>query len=160
MQLKFVFFTMIFSILVGCMGSVQAASSKSMVVGPISAEQLLANHHHFSERYEAVGQVELTPAEIETLNEMEFIVLFGSWCHDSVREVPYFIRIMEAAGITEYQLIGVDYSKQDDAGLAAEYGLKSTPTFVVLNAEGGEVGRFVESNPKSMEDVFLGFGDS
>ncbi len=160
MQVKLLFLLMVIGVMSGFVGSAQASPSKATVVGPISAEQLLADHSHFAERYKELEQIELTSTEIEALRGMKFIVLFGSWCHDSVREVPYFIRLMEAADITDYQLVGVDYSKQDDAGLATTYQLKSTPTFVVLSAQGAEIGRFVESSPSAMEDVFLSFNGS
>jgi thiol-disulfide isomerase/thioredoxin len=160
MRVKLLFLLMVIGVISGFVGSAQASSSKSMVIGSITAEQLLGEHSHFAHQYKELEQIDLTSTEIETLRGMKFIVLFGSWCHDSVREVPYFIRLMEAADITDYQLVGVDYSKQDDAGLATTYQLKSTPTFVVLSAQGAEIGRFVESSPNAMEDVFLSFNGS
>ncbi|MEQ3695962.1 MAG: thioredoxin family protein [Pseudomonadales bacterium] len=160
MRIKVLFLLAVIGVISGCVGSAQASGSKSMVIGPITAEQLLAEHSHFAHQYKELEEIDLTSTEVDILREMKFIVLFGSWCHDSVREVPYFIRLMEAANITDYQLVGVDYSKQDDAGLATSYQLKSTPTFVVLSAEGTEIGRFVESNPEAMEDVFLSFTES
>ncbi|WP_298634386.1 thioredoxin family protein [uncultured Umboniibacter sp.] len=159
MRIKLLVLLIFMGAISGCVDSMQASSSKSMVIGAITAEQLLAEYDHFSHQYRELGQIDLSSTEVETLRNMKFIVLFGSWCHDSVREVPYFIRLMEAADITDYQLVGVDYSKQDDKGLATFYELKSTPTFVVLDAEGVEIGRFVESSPYEMEDVFLSFSD-
>ena len=139
--------------LLGCQSAADMQPKKpsgEMAFGLISAERLLTEYPSFNERYQQLGAVAVDEATAEALREARYVVLFGSWCHDSVREVPEFLRVMEAANISDYSLVGVDYSKQDDQGLAAQYKLKSTPTIVMLNKQGAEIGRFVESESQPM----------
>jgi thiol-disulfide isomerase/thioredoxin len=76
------------------------------------------------------------------------LVIVGTWCPDSRREVPRFFGIMDGVGISESQLtmVGVDRTKKDADGLAEKWGVTRVPTFVFLR-DGREVGRVVERTP-------------
>jgi thiol-disulfide isomerase/thioredoxin len=82
----------------------------------------------------------------------EVLVFYGSWCGDSRREVPHFLRIAEVAGIDRRQIvfISVDRSKSDRNGEAAKYNLQRVPTFVLLKG-GREIGRIVEAPQTTLE---------
>jgi len=84
--------------------------------------------------------------------DVEIIVFLGSWCPDSRREVPRFLRIIERTGNPhiKFRLLGLDRSKRDSAGLAEKYRIEFVPTFVVLY-ENGELGRITESPIVSIE---------
>jgi thiol-disulfide isomerase/thioredoxin len=76
------------------------------------------------------------------------LLVVGTWCPDSRREVPRFLAIMDAAGIRESQLtmVGVDRTKKDAEGLTEKWGITRVPTFVFLR-NGQEIGRVVERTP-------------
>jgi len=93
---------------------------------------------------------------IEKLNNsataVQIIVFLGTWCPDSRREVPKFLKVMEQVqnrGIT-YKLLGLDRTKRDAEGLAESYQVEFVPTFVVLHNE-QEIGRIVETPMVSIE---------
>ncbi len=79
-------------------------------------------------------------------------VYFGSWCGDSRRGVPHFLRILEAAPDTRIKVryYGVDRTKKEPADLLAGVGLVMVPTFV-YKVGGREVGRIVESPETTLE---------
>jgi thiol-disulfide isomerase/thioredoxin len=83
---------------------------------------------------------------------IEIKILFGTWCHDSKREVPAFIKTMELAENSNFKIeyIAVSREKSDPQGLSEAYDLQYTPTFIIFSAE-NEIGRIVEESTESIE---------
>jgi len=82
----------------------------------------------------------------KSITGVQILVFLGTWCPDSQREVPRFLKIMELVqnpGIT-FKLMGLDRSKRDEGGLAEKHQVEFVPTFVVLHNE-KEIGRIVET---------------
>jgi thiol-disulfide isomerase/thioredoxin len=78
--------------------------------------------------------------------------LFGTWCHDSKREVPAFIKTIELANNSNFSVeyIGVNREKTDGKEFSKLYNLQYTPTFIIFKGS-YEVGRIVEEVIKSIE---------
>jgi thiol-disulfide isomerase/thioredoxin len=86
----------------------------------------------------------------------EFLVFLGTWCGDSKREVPRFMKIADMAGIPadRIRLCGVDRAKKSPDGLAAPYEIVRVPTFIVFR-NGKEEGRIVERPLGTLEGDLL-----
>jgi len=88
-------------------------------------------------------------ASVEALkaktDSVMLVVVFGTWCHDSQNLLPQFFKWTDAAGFPDRRitLIAVDKQKKVTGNLAQVFGVKSTPTFIVMH-NGQEVGRVVE----------------
>jgi thiol-disulfide isomerase/thioredoxin len=84
------------------------------------------------------------------------IVFFGTWCPDSRREVPHFLKIADSAGVPEgrIRLYAVDRSKKGPDDLTDKYGIDRVPTFIMLR-DGREVGRIVEYPRTTLEGDLL-----
>lgn len=84
--------------------------------------------------------------------DVQIIVFLGTWCSDSQREVPRFLKIMELVQNPHisYRLFGLDRSKRDSAGLAEKHQIEFVPTFVVIHND-EEAGRIVETPIASIE---------
>ena len=89
-------------------------------------------------------------------------VVLGTWCGDSEREVPRLVRVLEEVGDDRFTLLlhGVDRSKRvtDPAfppGLLPDATAELVPTFVVLDGEGVELGRVVETAERPLEQLLL-----
>lgn len=84
--------------------------------------------------------------------DIRFIVIAGTWCSDSKREIPHFFKVLDAAHIPDekVELHGVDRSKQSNDCVAEKYGLTLVPTFIVLEGE-KELGRIVEMPKETIE---------
>ena len=123
-------------------------------LGDISQAELLERHEVFKRNYDAY---EVT-AGIDGLPPgLKVKILFGTWCHDSEREVPRVLKLLAASGVKEesISLIALDILKKEPTGREKALGVKNTPTFIFFIA-GTELGRIVEQPNKSLlEDIKL-----
>ena len=119
-------------------------------LGDISQAQLLERHEMFKrnfDAYEVTAGIDGLPADLKVK------ILFGTWCHDSEREVPRVLKLLAASGVEEknISLIGLDIRKQEPEGRAKVLGIKYTPTFVFFSG-GKEIGRIIERPTISLRD--------
>jgi thiol-disulfide isomerase/thioredoxin len=84
------------------------------------------------------------------------VVFLGTWCSDSRREVPHFLKIMDQAGVpaSRLTLYALDREKKCPDGSASRYAIERVPTFV-FEKGGEEVGRIVESPKTTLEGDVL-----
>ena len=124
--------------------------SKNNLLGDIQIQNLFTEYPLFKFRYdnyEVTDQVNLFDLE-----DISVVIMFGTWCHDSKREVPRMLRILDSAGVGTEQisLIGVDINKTEPKGREKLYNLRNTPTLILLK-NGKEVGRIIERPKISLE---------
>jgi hypothetical protein len=79
-------------------------------------------------------------------------IVLGTWCPDSRREVPRFMRIMTVTGFPsdKVELIGVDNSKIAPVADYASLDIKRVPTFIIYK-NNIEAGRIIENPVTSLE---------
>jgi thiol-disulfide isomerase/thioredoxin len=79
-------------------------------------------------------------------------IILGTWCPDSRREVPHFMRIIDIWEFPAQQvtLIGVDNEKQSPVGEYAGLGIERVPTFIIYR-NNIEAGRIIENPLTSLE---------
>lgn len=84
--------------------------------------------------------------------DIEVTIVLGSWCGDSKREVPRFLKLADSSGIQPEQirLYGVDRTKKSADGVTDTYDIHRVPTFVFMK-DGAEIGRIVERPNVSIE---------
>jgi thiol-disulfide isomerase/thioredoxin len=120
------------------------ATKATMTVGEVSSKKLINDHQAFMQSYQAFQLSESDIAAVKTWpNDLHVDVYFGSWCHDSQREVPHFLKILAEKSELSNRLIGLDYEKSEPNGSAKSHNIKYTPTFVVYQ-NNKEIGRIVE----------------
>jgi hypothetical protein len=153
-------FVLIFLIIAstGC-GSTEQPSLKSEPhTGTISASQLITEYPQFRSAYE---QYQPSSAEIDAVKSLSgksLVVLFGTWCHDSEREVPRLLKLLDLSGVElkGLSLHGVNYNKQEPTNLHRQYDLRYSPTIILLQGE-KELGRVVEKPMASLGEDLAGF---
>jgi thiol-disulfide isomerase/thioredoxin len=129
-----------------------------MLMGKITKEELLKQCPAFQE---GVARYVPKAAAVEGLRKVdkksEILVFLGTWCPDSISEVPKFIKVCDTVNNPNLsvQLIGVDRAKQDGLGLSRKFGVERVPTFIFLR-DGKELGRIVEYPQKEIEEDTLG----
>jgi len=69
----------------------------------------------------------------------------GDWCGDCRAELPALGAALEAAGLGDV-VVEHPVDREKDGELTDEYGIEYIPT-VVIEADGEELARFVESEP-------------
>ncbi len=129
--------------------------SKNNLLGDIQIQNLFTEYPLFKSRYdnyEVTDQINLSDLE-----DISVVIMFGTWCHDSKREVPKMLRILDSAGvgIEQISLIGVDTNKAEPEGREKLYNLRNTPTLILLK-NGKEVGRIIERPNVSLEADLIG----
>ena len=129
--------------------------SKNNLLGDIQIQNLFTEYPLFKFRYdnyEVTNQINLSDLE-----DISVVIMFGTWCHDSKREVPRMLRILDSAGVGTEQisLIGVDINKAEPKGREKLYNLRNTPTLILLK-NGKEVGRIIERPNVSLEADLIG----
>lgn len=145
--LKFGMLVGLFSLLVGCANT---AKQPSFALGEISKTNLLTTYQSFSTPYE-----QFTVSTEEQLlikqwpSNIHIEVFFGTWCHDSQREVPRLLKLLSYTPTVDHQLIALDYQKSDPKDLAKNKGIKYTPT-IILYKNNKEIGRVIERPTNSL----------
>ncbi|MBI5215717.1 MAG: thioredoxin family protein [Ignavibacteriae bacterium] len=89
-------------------------------------------------------------------DSLSFLVIYGTWCSDSKRELPRFFKIMDSMNVKPEQIIlyAVDRTKMYPPGIPQEYNPTHVPTFI-LKYRGMEVGRIIEAPKGTLEqDMF------
>jgi thiol-disulfide isomerase/thioredoxin len=79
-------------------------------------------------------------------------IVMGSWCPDSRREVPRFMRILDLWGFPPEKVtfIGVDDAKLSPVGEYDKLDIQRVPTFI-LYKNNIETGRIIETPVTSLE---------
>jgi len=126
-----------------------AADRYRYPLGDISQAQLLERHEVFKRNYDAyevTAGIDGLPADLKVK------ILFGTWCHDSEREVPRMLKLLAASGVKEdnISLISLDIRKEEPEGRAKALDVRFTPTFIFLTG-GTEMGRIVERPNVNLE---------
>lgn len=90
------------------------------------------------------------------LADHQIKVFMGTWCHDSKREVPRLIRLLDDIqfDMNNLEIIALDLDKQSPDGAAKNAEIRYTPTFIVYK-DNSEVGRIVEKPTATLEADLL-----
>ncbi len=122
------------------------------MIGDITKDELFFNNKKFYQNY--------LEAESHILNEklnldgISIKVLFGTWCHDSQREIPKLLRLLEDINMQPdtMSLIGLNYQKNEPQNRGVILQIKKTPT-IIFYRQGKEIGRIEESPKLNIEGV-------
>jgi len=96
--------------------------------------------------------------EIEAagIDSIEILVVLGTWCSDSRREVPRFMKIIETLGYDRERIrfIGVDSYKEAPVPSYGSMDIERVPTFIFYK-NNFELGRIIEYPEASLERDML-----
>src|SRR5664279_17281 len=85
-------------------------------------------------------------------NDITIKVVMGTWCPDSRREVPRFMKVLSLwhFPVSKLTFIGVDNEKKSPVGEYVNLGIVRVPTFIVYK-NNIEAGRIIENPSTSLE---------
>lgn len=142
----------------------QTTAKPKIVYGICTKDSLQASPfaEWFKPGYEDYTPNENTLASLKkvNMNDISIQVFFGSWCGDSKREVPRFLKLVDAISFpaTKLSLIGLGGSdslyKQSPQQEEAGKGIFRVPTFIIYK-KGVEIGRINEFPVYSLEKDLL-----
>jgi len=92
----------------------------------------------------------------QQLKKHRIQLFLGTWCSDSHREVPNFIKILQAADfpINNLEMVAMDRDKENPAEEKKGWNINYVPTFIFVK-DGKEVNRIVEMPLESLEKDML-----
>jgi thioredoxin 1 len=159
MRILIVSMIVTFATLLGC-GTSEETRREQMELGWVDRSALeRPQYHEFTTTYDTVRVSDEFVDLIRQLDSgVEFTVVFGTWCKDSQRELPRFLKVTDMAGIPDdrVRLYGVDRSKESPDGLTEKFDIKYVPTIILLK-NGLEIGRIIEKPHATIEEdmVFI-----
>lgn len=133
--------------------SSQCFAQQTDIIGKTTSKEIREQHKVFdvyTKRY-IPNSISLNYlAEIK--DSVKIFVLFGTWCHDSKKQIPAFMKTMEMADnpSIEVEYIAVNRKKKEPQRLIERWNLKLTPTFIIYR-NGQEYGRIIEEPIQSLE---------
>jgi len=79
-------------------------------------------------------------------------IIMGTWCSDSRREVPRFIRILDTIGFPEscLKMYALDRKKKSNSAYTDSLDIQFVPTIIIYDT-GVEIGRIIETPVRSLE---------
>lgn len=138
---------------------IKIENEQPYLVGRINIEGLTSNsyqswyesnHRNYEVDLETIRSVK------KELAQHKILLFMGTWCGDSKREVPRFIKILEAADFPmgNLKIVAVDRRKDmyKKSPTGEEWGLsvKRVPTFIFYK-DGKETNRIIESPIVTLE---------
>lgn len=145
--------TYLLPVLLFTFGSIQNAFAQQDIIGRTSEEEILKTHRIFDIYTQRYTPDSTSVAYLKELDSpIHVVVLFGSWCHDSKKHIPEFIKVIQLAEnpLLTAEYIGQSRAKSDPEGISDELHLQYTPTLIIYSGD-IEIGRIVEEPTRSME---------
>jgi thiol-disulfide isomerase/thioredoxin len=131
----------------------KSEKAEKIILGMTCPERIIGFNEATKQNFETYEPSSEALAFLKGIDQPVTIeVFYGSWCSDSIREVPRFIKIMDLVKNKNLQItfIGVDRSKKQPAEKTEGKNIEFVPTFIVLR-DGKEAGRIIESPKVSLE---------
>jgi len=126
--------------------STSYAQESEFYIGEITTQEILAEFSNFAKHSDDVTYQNEDLSQLKQLTgDIQIKVFFGQWCHDSVREVPRMITLLQEVNNPHIKswFYALDTSKSDPLGLAEKHNILKTPTLIVYQ-NGIEIGRILE----------------
>ena len=112
----------------------------------------------FLPQYNNYAPNEMDVHEITALDltDVTVLIVSGTWCPDTRREVPRFLKLIDQCGLQRMKVkhLGVDLNKVAPVGDYEQLEIKRIPTFIVYR-ENVEIGRIIEFPKTSLERDLL-----
>ncbi len=132
-------------------------TGKPLLLGVFKPEEILKITPEWKGMYDAASPSAAAIAKIREAadaakGDLRVEVVFGSWCSDSLEQVPPFIKLLEQVGPGRLPAtyVAVDRAKKDPDSRTSPLNIEKVPTFIVFR-KGAEIGRIVETPKTTLE---------
>ncbi len=136
--------------------------TSKMILNGITSYAALTGNKNFSWFDEGYKNYVPNPEIINKLkplkNELKIIIIAGTWCGDTQRELPRFFKIANSIDIpnNNIEMIMVDENKKTPAFNVSILHITNIPTFIFFK-DGKELGRIIEKPAISIEEDLANF---
>ncbi|MBX7151360.1 thioredoxin family protein [bacterium] len=137
---------------------VEMVNGERMLIGDFTQNELMNEFTIFKASFDSYQPSQNAIDFLKSFsNNLSIETYLGTWCSDSKRDVPPFLKIFAMANNPHIQchLHGVDRTKRDKNGETSRLGISHVPT-MIFYVNGKELGRIVE-NPfhETLEEDIL-----
>ena len=134
---------------------VKATSGKMILLGPINVSNLRTSPitPWFDQEYDRINTDPNWIKEIKPfLKGLKIKVFMGTWCEDSKRELPHFIKLLNALEFDQNHLkmYAMSEEKTTPRNFEKDLDIYNIPTIIFFK-DGNEMNRFVEFPLNSLE---------
>ena len=121
--------------------------TKSRMTGQPHSEWFIKGYDSYSPDNNVINELNTINKDILTIK-----IVLGTWCPDSRREVPRFMRIVDLWQFPAEKItfIGVDNAKLSPIGEYGSLNIDRVPTFIIYK-NNIEAGRIIENPATSLE---------
>ncbi|MBM3419507.1 MAG: thioredoxin family protein [Bacteroidetes bacterium] len=132
---------------------------ETWLMGPFTQDMMTRPPHDqwYTPEYNSYKPVQELVHRIQEANTggISVLIVLGTWCPDSHREVPRFIKLLDECGMARIgvKFLGVDMNKYAPVGDYEKLEIKRVPTFIVYR-NNIEIGRIIEYPVTSLEGDF------
>ncbi|MCU0407927.1 MAG: thioredoxin family protein [Bacteroidales bacterium] len=132
------------------------SNPETWLLGYFTRSRMSASPHSewFLKGYDAYSPSAEAMARLNDLakENLSVKIVLGTWCPDSRREVPHFMRVMDLWNFPPDKIvfIGVDNFKNGPVGEFPSLNIERVPTFIVYE-NNIEKGRIIENPMTSLE---------
>tara|TARA_B100000780_G_scaffold1269_1_gene1031 strand:- start:16 stop:546 length:531 start_codon:yes stop_codon:yes gene_type:complete len=136
------------------------AQADAPMVGEITRTNLQQNgstKKWMSENYLNYSpDMDLVKQSQSFLSDVSITMFLGTWCHDSQREVPALLKILDTVAFKSenIRIIALSLDKDTPSKIEGLSNISRTPTFVFYR-DGREIGRYVEQARHSLDQDIL-----
>jgi len=138
-------------LLLGCTPTTKEAVEVSGL--PPKFSQAVNANHHFQASY---NSAEISSEQLNRLAQaspFEVVAVYGEWCHDSHREIPRLVKLLQDAPNAQVSFHTVGYDKTLTVPVKGISSVEKTPTVFIFR-DGKQIGVFVESSENGVvEDI-------
>ncbi|MFZ1291942.1 MAG: hypothetical protein WAR79_17730 [Melioribacteraceae bacterium] len=140
-----------------------AKTEKLMLVG-ISTRDAFQDSNFsnwFNEEYENYEvDTNLVNQHKSEIVDKKIKIILGTWCSDSRREVPRFLKVLDFIGFLDDNLtiINVDRTKNGLSNETAELEIELVPTIIIYE-ESEEIGKIIETPNETLEKDLIEIAD-
>lgn len=147
-------FTIISLLVIGSCGIFK--NKTTMILNGRATQEILTNKHYswFTEEYNSYKANKELINQLKPLKEdLKVLIVAGTWCGDTQRELPRFFKIANEMGIpaANIEMIMVNESKQSAAFNISVIQVTNIPTFIFFK-DGKEQGRIIEKPKTTIEE--------
>ncbi|GAB1448864.1 MAG: thioredoxin family protein [Bacteroidia bacterium] len=132
----------------------QKLENETIWIGKIQKKNLL-NNKLFPWFQPAYSQFKIEHIDSIKRDNWKASIVAGTWCSDTQRELPKWIKILEARNIplSNVQIILVDHSKSNPWFYSWAADITSIPA-ILFYSNGKEIGRLIEQTGDKTEHEF------
>tara|TARA_R110000737_G_scaffold64902_1_gene92667 strand:- start:1603 stop:2163 length:561 start_codon:yes stop_codon:yes gene_type:complete len=142
---------------------ISIVTQQPFLVGEINIEGLSSNSYQewFQPNFASYTAETINLKQVkDNLSEHQILIFMGTWCGDSMREVPRFIKILESVDypMKNLKIVAVDkrkdFYKKSPQGEEWGLNIRRVPTFIFYK-NGREINRIIETPVTTLEEDIL-----